>query len=393
MRTAAALMIACVAAAAVANAQGSEAVADGPLLCFQVHSEDGRERIHHVLELDRAGAARAFWRSPGNAAVLHRLDRRHVLMASYGDPYALLVVDLASGAAREIAPGVPHSFVAVHGDEVLYIGDDRYGKGDDFLYTVPWPTAGERRRVADVHFDRVPLVRGNLAIGVERSDAAVWVTSLVGGACRRVWVAPGEANRVRVACSPGGQRLAIGCVGTDGSGRLAVVDTGTAAIVRSWQDLPIQVSPCSSDSPTLEVGWRDDLHVICSETRGDALALDGQFVHVTRSVIGDEASESAYSAIGLRHVAPPRPDEVRRPPRFSLTVDGEVTSLRRTIDDRVLARANAAMHAPEHVAVSPDGQYGTSHRSSRCTVFHGEQASPTPLPRGAHGLTWLPASR
>ncbi|MEO6593686.1 MAG: hypothetical protein ABIP94_02915, partial [Planctomycetota bacterium] len=153
----------------------------GPLLCFATTEFGGGEREHvlWVASLQASGPAAEFWRIRDNAAVLRRLDRDHLLVASYGELYALLVVDLTGGSARELAPGAPHEFVGVHGDDVLHLGDPREGARDNFLYATPWRAPGERRRLAEARFERVPIVQGNLAIAVGEGGRTVWTVSLV----------------------------------------------------------------------------------------------------------------------------------------------------------------------------------------------------------------------
>src|SRR6187455_2625118 len=103
------------------------AIADGPLVCFTVGRGDGkdRENVLFVTNVDGTTQPREFFRSRDNARVLQRLDRDHLLVASFGSPYALLVVDLTAGTNRVLADGAPHEFVAVHGDDVLHLGDRR----------------------------------------------------------------------------------------------------------------------------------------------------------------------------------------------------------------------------------------------------------------------------
>jgi hypothetical protein len=375
------------------------AIADGPLVCFTVARGDGkdRENVHFVANVDSTAAPREFFRSHDHARVLQRLDRDHLLVASFGSPYALLVVDLGAGTTREMAPGAPHEFVAVHGDDALFLGDRREPAHDNFLYATPWRDPGERRRLAEKRFQRVPLVQGNLAIALTE-DNEVWVVSLVRAQGRRLWTAERGVTDLRLSLSPAGQRLAIGCV-DNGRGLLTVVDTSTGEVLRTVADLPIQVSVDSSSTPVLEVGWRDDGHVVCSETRGDVQGMRGTFVFVTRDLAtGEVIDETVYSDLGLRHEAPPVPGAVQRStPRFEVRVDGEKSVLRAKGKPEPLASIDRANQQYEDLCVSRDGSAATARLGAdrrRLVLFTAANATPRELANEwAHDITWLPAAK
>ncbi|HEX5053421.1 MAG TPA: hypothetical protein VFZ65_16710 [Planctomycetota bacterium] len=396
----------CVAAAALvglglpAQSPATRVAVDaGPLLCFTTAEQvsGARENVHWVASLHGDGPAAAFWRSRDNAAVLRRLDRDHLLVASFGTPYALLVVDLAAGSVRELAPDAPHGFVAVHADDVLYLGDRRDAARDDFLYATPWREPGERRRLAEARLHAVPVVQGNLAVAIGADEREVWVVSLVLGKGRRVWQAPGSARSLRLALSPAGQRLAIGHVDADGRGNLSVVDTGTGDTLRSWSALPIQVSAESSSTPTLEVGWLDDAHVVCSETRGDVRGLRGNFVFVARDLAtGDVTDETVYSRLGLQHRAPPVPGAIGAPePLFEIAADGARSVLRRVGEPEPLAQVERKTQQFGDLTVSRDGCFAAARvdGSHRLVLFTAASRQPRDLVAAwAYDLTWLPAA-
>ncbi len=393
---------------AAATAQTTAvAVGNGPLLCFVVAGDVDGEQIHRLAELEGDGPAREFWRPPANAEVLRRLDRQHLLVASYGSQYALLVLDVAAGGLRELAPGAPHGFVAVHGDDVLYLGDPRddvpYEK-DDFLYASPWREPGERRRLCTAHIARVPIVNGNLVIAVGADERDVWAISTVREQGRRLWTAEPDRTQLRFALSPGGERLAIGAVDAHGMGELRVLDVGSGAVVAHWEQLPIQVSVISSSTPTLEVGWHDDQHVVCSETRGDRKGLSGSFVYVRRDITsGDVTDETTYTELGLSHTAPAtggssrarhfqviRPDMAgERAIDYLVHVgsDGEMTTF-----------AEREPRRDEPFAISPDGAFAIAcvndNAGRRVLLFSAGNEAPRQLGTGLpHSFVWLPAAR
>ncbi len=390
-----------VSLAAVAAAQTeTAAIDDGPLVCFTVARgrDMDRENVLFVANTDGTRPAREFFRSRANARVLQRLDHDHLLVGSFGSPYALLVVDLTSGTTRELAPGAPHEFVAVHGDDVLHLGDGRQPANDNFLYATPWLAAGERRRLAETRFVRVPLVQGNLAIGITK-DGEVWVVSLPRAQGRRLWTPAAGTTSLRLSLSPTGQRLAIGCVDENGHGRLHVVDTSTGAQLRQWTDLPIQVSALSSSTPALEVGWCSDTHVVCSETRGDAQGLRGSFAFVTRDLAsGEVTDEATYCNLGLRHETPPVPGAAPAPtPIFEVAVDGACSVLRRVGKPKPVAAIERSKEQYQDLAVSRDGRFATARLDDdrrRFVLFTSSAGTPRELAKEwAFDITWLPATK
>ena len=307
------LLAVVLSATAVAMAQATTQAApvgDGPLVVLRTGSplDNGGATVWSVAELDGKGPAQPFWRSKDNCDVLARLDRDHLLLASYGAPYALVVVDLAHGRHTVLVDGAPHEFVAVHGDDVLHLGDRRVHdssvrlRPDEFFFATPWRSPEQRRRVCEVPCERIAKVAGNLAILITEGERSVHATSLTSGTTRLLWTVPEGASHLCVSLSPGGQRLALGAVAKNGKGLLTVVDVATSRVMHQWPDLPIDVSPFSSNRPKLEVGWHDEEHVVCSETRRTA------FTFVRRHIERDEVvDEEPYGPVELWHRAPPPP--------------------------------------------------------------------------------------
>ncbi len=374
---------------------------DGPLLCFTTNTLPAKpaEVLLHVVPLHGDAKPTVFWTNRGNANVLARLDRDRLLLASYGEPYALIVVDLAAGTHRVLADGCPHEFVAVHGDHVLHLGDPREAARDNFLYATPWAAPGERRRLAERRLERVPQVAGNLAVAIAAGEASVWIVSITSAKGRAVWTAPAGVSSLRTALSPTGQRLAIGCVQSDGRGLLTVVDLGAATVLRSWPDLPIQVSPLSSSTPCLEVGWYDDAEVVCSETRGDGQGLAGSFVFVRRGVAtGEVTDEREYAGIGLSHDVPPRAGPSAPAPRAVFTVAHDAKGTRLLCDgatDPLATFAGANLQTGD-VCVAPDGRSAVARvgaNSTQYTLFTDVRKDGRLLTDAfAYDAVWLPAA-
>ncbi|MCK5942231.1 MAG: hypothetical protein KAI24_09710 [Planctomycetes bacterium] len=397
LRQAAALLLALVATVRATAQQDPLPELDaGPVICMS-RAESKPHRVHlYAANCDGAHGARRFWTNRGNVKLLARLDRTHFLVGSYGEPYALLVVDAATGAHRVLAEGAPHGFVAVHGGDVLYIGDNRWGKGDHHLYAQAWREQTPRRRLADVLLDEVAQVRGNLAIGIAAGEREIWKVSLTRGQGRRVAELPEGAMQPRVAVSPSGQRLAIGC-NVQGRGHLTVVDLATARPLRSWKDLNIGVSPVSSFLGTLEVGWHDDAHVLTTETVGGRFS--GHFAFLRRSLATGEVVEQRHCGpMGLYHPAPPadRAAPAGPPAAFELRTDGERQSLVRRGDGEVITDVAVERGRASDLLLSPDGRYaverpdGDQHRM----ILHRPGRAPLPLiDAWATDLTWFEAVR
>ncbi|MBL8754563.1 MAG: hypothetical protein JNK15_14765 [Planctomycetes bacterium] len=385
------------AAAAPAQARAFAAtVGAGPLVALRTSSplENGSATVWSIADVEGTGKAAPFWRGPGNCDLLARLDRDHLLLASYGEPYALVVVDLTAGTHTILADGAPHEFVALHGDLVLHLGDGRVQSLDPFPYATPWRDPAQRRRLAEIRCERIAMVAGNLAILVGEGERELHSVSLTGGTTRRLWTVPGGADHVKVKLSPAGQRLAIGVVAR-GKGLLTVVDIATATVVHQWADLPIDVSPLSSNRPTLEVGWHDDAHVVCSETRPRS------FTWVRRPVDADTiVDEHDYGPIGLWHDAPPAPSApavATAAPRFrweplaeggsALWREGRKEPLRRFAEKQLphgtlsfAPDGNAVIHC-NRVEVGPT------------LLWHATAEAARPLAEApAHAVAWLPAA-
>jgi hypothetical protein len=203
---------------------------------------------------------------------------------------------------------------------------------------------------------------------------------------------------LRLSLSPAGQRLAIGCV-DKGRGRLTVVDTSTGAVLRTVAALPIQVSAGSSGTPVLEVGWRDDGHVVCSETRGDVQGLSGNFVFVTRDLAtGEVTDETVYSGLGLWHEAPPVPGiPPKSPPQLEVTAEPGRSVLRARGNPEPLAAIERSKQQYEDLCVSRDGNAAIARLGKdrrRLVLFTAATATPRELAKEwAYDITWLPASK
>lgn len=314
-------------AAATATAQQGFAIDldRGPIISFERSVGGKPHRVElHVANCDGDRPAQVCWRNVGNTELVARLDRTHLLISSYGTPYALIVLDTKTGKHRVLAEGSPHDFVAVHGDDVLYLGDNRWGKGDNHLFARSWRAEAERRQLAEPVFESVPIVKGNLAIGVTAGASEVWAVSLTRSKGRKLYELPDACYQVTLALAPGGQRLAIGA-NKMGLGHLAVVDLGSGKLVRKWDDLDIQVSPLSSFTPTVRVGWFDDEHVVSSETRGAARGFGGgNFSFVRRSIeTGKVTDEAPYGPVELHHATPEDPNAARPDPTFRIETQAD----------------------------------------------------------------------
>jgi len=384
---------------ALANAQQAHRaeLPAGPLLTFaNAKAKTGVGEPHTMTVFavgcdDDVGEPQVVWVNRGNVRVLRRLDRHRLLIQSFGEPYALLVVDAEHGTHRVLCEGA--ELVDVHGDDVLYLGDNRWGKGDHFLYARSWRQDAEPVRLSERTFVRVPIVAGNLAIGVSGARAEVWAVSLVRGSSRKLLDLPDSLPGARFALSPGGQWLAVGTVMAT-RGQLAVYDVGSSELVRRWRGLPIAVSPFSSFSPTLEVGWHDEEHVVCSESRGDPLRGGAESVFVRRSLTtGEVVDEEVYGPVELHHRTPPAPGAAAAEPTFSVERDGETDRLLQRGREQPLA-SFAWREQAVRIALSPDGRYAVEHaRGQKSFVLHREgKPALEVLNIGAHQLVWLPAA-
>jgi len=394
-------LLAAFAGASLAFAQGA-AVDAGPLLCFQAVRGDGAERTDVLLlaELQVDRPPRELWRGRP-CRVRCRLDRDHLLLSSR-EPYGLVVVDAAAATHFTLADGAPDGFVAVHGDDVLFVGDAREAAHDDFLYAASWRSQGERRRLGDVRLQRVPVVAGNLAIGLGAAGDGIHAISLAAsgretGRARRLWQVPAGETDARVALSPNGQFLAVGTV-TGGRGTLRVLETGGGEVRRSWTGLPIDVDVASSSMPRLEVGFADDDHVVCSETQRQGRGAT--FAFVSRSIAtGDVTDERPYAKQGLGHQEPPPPGCKAPPaPRFEVVRDATRSVLRAVGSTAELAAVARSIEQYGDLAVSLlDGAFAVARtgteRRTLLLFTAGAEAPRRLCTDWAYDFTWLPASR
>ncbi|MFN3241449.1 MAG: YncE family protein [Planctomycetota bacterium] len=367
----------------------------GPVVCFSKNAGGSpRQTDLYVANCDGERGAQRFCRVQGNVRIVTRLDRSHFLLACYDQPYGLVVVDAATGVQHLLADGSPHDFVALHGGDVLYLGDDRWGKGDHFLYARPW-RGGERRKLTEVQLDAVPIVDGNLAIAVTAGEREVWKVSLTRGAGSRVHRLPEGTMSTRLALSPGGQRLAIGC-NQQGRGRLTVVDLATGKALQVWKTINITVSPLSSSLPRLEVGWHDDGHVVTAETIGNG-RNGGHFAFVRRSIASGEVVEELDAGdLGLSHPQPPTPGAPAAEPLFSVQPRGDRYLLLRADRERPVAEAANVRGRACPLAVSPDGAYAVEQleRDPTKRVLHRRTGPPLALfDQPCTDLCWFGPSR
>jgi len=367
----------------------------GPVVCF-TQNAGGTPRMSHLLVANCDGDRKAqrFCKVQGNVRIAARLDRSHFLLSCYDKPYGLVVADAHTGATHLLAEGSPHDFVGLHGDQVLYLGDNRYDKGDNYLYARPW-RGGEARRLAEVRLDSVPLRHGNLAFAVTAGEREVWKISLTRGTGSRVHTLPEHCMGTRLALSPSGQRLAIGCA-AQGRGHLAVIDLGSNRAVQSWQNLNIDVSPLSSSMPTLEVTFADDEHVLTSETIGDGLR-GGHFATVRRSLdSGKVVEEIPAGDLGLYHHKPQVPGAPAETRFFDVRTKGERYLLVRPDRDAPVTDVPNVRGRACDLILSPGGRYAIERleRSPNLMVLHRRDRAPLALfDQYCTDLVWFDAAR
>ena len=371
---------------------------DGPIVSFANYADGKPHRVDlYVANCNGDQPAQRFWRNTGNTKLVARLDRTHLLIASYGDPYGLIVVDTATGKHRLLAEGSPHEFVAVHGDDVLYLGDNRWGKGDNFLFARSWRKEAERRKLAEPLFDSVPIVRGNLAIGVTAGSKEVWSISVTRARGRKLYELPETAGQVQLALAPGAQRIAIGA-NKMGRGHLAVVDLGSAKLLNSWDDLKIGLSPLSSFTPTVKVGWFDDEHVVSSETRGGGRGFGrGNFSYIRRSIeSGKITDDASYGPIELYHRAPPLPKGTKvTATRFQIQTEGDEFLLIESGKKEPLQSVPKDYRSGAKIRLAPDGGFAIVKltHDPKLVQLYREGKPPLALSKaGGMDWRWLPAA-
>lgn len=368
----------------------------GPVVCFERNSPGTPHQVSiYATNCDGDQKARRFWINSGNADVVARLDQSHILVASYGEPYGLIVVDTKTGSHHLLAEGSSHSFVAQRREEVLFLGDNRWGKGDNHLYARNWRTLGARRKLAEPTFASVPLIEGNLAIGVTAGERQVWAISLARGKGRKVYELPQGASQTRLTLAPNGLRLAIG-TSINWRGHLAVVDLGAAKVLNRWDGLNISLSPLSSFSPTVECNWFDDEHVVSSETIGQG-RNGGHFAWVRRNVAtGKITDESAYGPMVLRHTRPPRAGAEPAPQLFSIATEGDRLLLMQQGKKEPVQSVPKDYRHGAKIRLSPDGRFAIVHleRDPRLCQLYRPGLRPLAVSdAGALEWRWLPAIR
>jgi len=367
----------------------------GPLVCFERNSPGTPHEVSiFAANCDGDAAAKKFWINAGNADVVARLDQSHILIASYGQVYGLIVVDTKTGSHQLFAEGSPHSFVAQRGDEVLFLGDDRWSKGDNHLYARNWRTPGARRKLAEPTFESIPLIEGNLAIGVTAGEREVWSISLTRSKGRKIYDLPQGTSQTRLALSPNGLRLAIGA-NVNWRGHIAVVDLGAAKVLNQWNGLNISLSPLSSFSPTVECQWFDDEQIVSSETIGKG-RNGGHFAWVRRNVAtGKITDESAYGPMVLRHTPPPPAGHKPKAPLFSIASEGEHFLLMQAgVKEPVQSVPKDYRHGAK-IRLSPQGRFAVVHLErdpNLCQLYRPGQPPLAVSDAGALEWQWLPAS-
>lgn len=367
------------------------ALGPGPLVTFLTTTGGNPHRcLLHIANAHGDEPAKVFWDNCGNAITIARLDQHHILIASYGEPYALIVVDTRTGANRVLTDGCAGNFVAVHGDNVLYLGDNRWDRGDNHLYSRPWRAHGEARKLAKPTFQRVPIVSGNLAIALTDNERQVWSVSLVSGKSRKLLELPDKAMGVRLALSPGGQRLAVAAA-VMGRGHLTAIDLGSSKRLRHWQGINIDVSMLSSSLPTLEVNWVDLEHLVTSETIGGALK-GSNFAWVTRALAtGKVTEEITYAPMQLYHRKPPGKPVANAPPAaFSIATKGK----RRMLLQAGRTEPLQSLQASDRIKLSPDRQFAIvpheRNPSVRLLYRPGKPALAL-FDGGGSKILWLPS--
>jgi hypothetical protein len=310
------LLLALGAFAGAAFGQGGTlkavAVDAGPLAFFSVPTPDparGPDDRWFVVSAGSDAPAAPWWDVRGNAEPVRRLDATTILVASFGEPYGLVAVDLAQGRARTIAAGSPRGLVGVVGDEIVFHGDPR--DGDARLYARPWKRDAEARRLTADAFGRILhadarrlfVLAGEEGTELRRID-------LPSGAATKLTDLPKDrmASLATFALSPNGARFAVG--GTNGT--LRIHDAETGALVRERKGLAVAVSPVSSSIARLRVAWIDDATVRYSETRDVERLFEGggRFWFVDWNVDRDATvAERDYAPVGLSYGDPAAPVE------------------------------------------------------------------------------------
>lgn len=403
------LLLALVAFAGAALGQGGTlkavAVDAGPLAFFSVPTPDparGPDDRWFVVSAGGDAPAAPWWDVRGNAAPLRRLDATTILVASFGEPYGLIAVDLAQGRARTIAAGSPRGLVGVVGDDVVFHGDTR--GGDAGLFARPWKRDAEIRPLSADAFGRI-LHADERRLFVLAGDegAELRRIDLPSGAGIKLTDLPQDrmASLATFALSPNGARFAVG--GTDGT--LRIHDAETGALVRERKGLRIDVSPLASSIARLRVAWIDDATVRYSETRGGErpAAAGGRFWFVDWNVDRDATvAERDYAPVGLSHGDPAAPVEApaSRPARSVAGLFERATG-RVFFAGEARAAADCRNSRGEEewgdVVLAPDGAFALVRERVGArvltTLLDGRAKSKRVLHDGwTRNLGWLPAA-
>lgn len=261
-------------------------IGDAPLLFARAPaaSDAGGGFVHSVVAPDVDPGLIEWLRAPSRLHPLHRVDQRRVLFASDDAPCGLVLADLSLGTATLVPGSEAQLFGDVHGSDLFVV-------------------AGDGR-------DGAP---------------ALLEVALPGVAAREVCRLPPRtvASFVRVRCSPDGKHVAWSSAASwvegeeamahlDGSAapRLVVVERASGRVVLERAVESIDVSPLSSQMPSLEFAWVDDERLrVCESEPGEPPLgrLDPQLVWVDVEVAtGREVARHGRGPVGLGHERPRR---------------------------------------------------------------------------------------
>lgn len=172
----------------------------GPLICFSKAAEGEPQCVDlYVANCNGEQQGTRFWRNTGNTKVVAWLDQSHLLLASYGEPYALIVVDTLTGKITDDAsygplalchrvpplPGAANAQILVFqiqtkGDEYLLM---QKGKKDPIQAVPKDYRSGAKIQLAkDSTFAIVRLAHSPQLVQLYRSTKPPLALSSTGGA-------------------------------------------------------------------------------------------------------------------------------------------------------------------------------------------------------------------
>ncbi len=270
-----------------------------------------------------------------------RLSQNLILLYIYQKPTSgLFILNTDNGDLKPLLPNSRTDLFSIENGRIFFIGDmnePEYGyklkpggiiesepRNTKKLFVAPVSSPLNPTLICKESILAMLLVSDNYFwLILDSAKPELWRISKDGKDKKKIIDMPSEwtLSMLTAGLSPNGKLLAIGVTNNNdffGHRDLIIIDIEKSTIAYEYKGIPVQVSPLSSQSPSLNFIWLTDDTIRFSETVPISKKInDGYFQWVDLEVAtGKRLLEQKYSSIELAHSDPAGGKPIRRTEGF-----------------------------------------------------------------------------